>query len=273
MELTYLGTAAAEGFPGIFCVCEVCRKAAANGGKDLRTRSQAIIDRQLLIDLPPDTYWHMMQHQLPLAGIAHVLITHTHSDHLYLEELYYRRKGFCVTQKHMTLYGNDALVQKLDQFLAQTRSSYDDSLLSCCELKVFAPVQIDPYTVTALPALHDRSENCLIFMIEKAGKRLLYGNDTGVFPDSVWQHIKGLPFDLISLDCTTGRQQDGNNHMGVPDLIDMKTRLSDNGNIKAHTALIATHFSHNGGLLHQELEELLQPHGYVIAYDGMSVRV
>ena len=30
MELTYLGTAAAEGFPGIF-VSEVCRKAAANG--------------------------------------------------------------------------------------------------------------------------------------------------------------------------------------------------------------------------------------------------
>ncbi|NLX83674.1 MAG: hypothetical protein GXZ04_07675 [Clostridiales bacterium] len=273
MKLTYLGTAAAEGFPGIFCECAVCRQAAARGGKDLRTRSQAIIDMQLLIDLPPDTYWHMMRHALPLMELEHVLITHTHSDHFYPQELYYRRKGFCVTTKLMTLYGNDALVRKLDQYAAQTRSSLQEGLLACQELKVFEASQVGNYTVTALPALHDRSENCLIFIIEKDGKRLLYGNDTGVFPDSVWQYLKGMPFDLISLDCTTGKERDGNNHMGVPDLIDMKPRLMDNGNIQQDTRLVATHFSHNGGMLHEDLKAALGPHGYLIAYDGMTIAI
>ena len=48
MKITYLGTAAAEAIPALFCNCEWCRRAAANGGKDVRTRSQALIDDCLL---------------------------------------------------------------------------------------------------------------------------------------------------------------------------------------------------------------------------------
>ena len=44
MKLKYLGTAAAEGVPALFCTCEVCRKSMELGGKNIRTRSQAIID-------------------------------------------------------------------------------------------------------------------------------------------------------------------------------------------------------------------------------------
>lgn len=43
MKITYLGTAAAEGFPAMFCNCEYCREAKKLGGKNIRTRSQAII--------------------------------------------------------------------------------------------------------------------------------------------------------------------------------------------------------------------------------------
>lgn len=44
MKIKYLGTAAAEGVPAIFCRCEVCRKSKAAGGRNIRTRSQSIID-------------------------------------------------------------------------------------------------------------------------------------------------------------------------------------------------------------------------------------
>ena len=50
MEIQYLGTAAAEGWPAIFCNCESCKKAATKRGKNIRTRSQAIIDKKILID-------------------------------------------------------------------------------------------------------------------------------------------------------------------------------------------------------------------------------
>ena len=48
MKLKYLGTAAAEGYPAMFCDCENCRKAFKNKGKNIRSRSQAIIDNSLL---------------------------------------------------------------------------------------------------------------------------------------------------------------------------------------------------------------------------------
>lgn len=54
MKIQYLGTAA-EGLPALFCECETCKHAAFLGGRNIRTRSQAIIDDALLIDYPADT--------------------------------------------------------------------------------------------------------------------------------------------------------------------------------------------------------------------------
>lgn len=50
MKIKYLGTAAAEGVPGLFCNCPVCMHARLHKGRNIRTRSQAIVDDTLLID-------------------------------------------------------------------------------------------------------------------------------------------------------------------------------------------------------------------------------
>ena len=54
MRFQYLGTAAAEGWPGVFCRCAVCEEARALGGRHIRTRSQAMINDDLLLDFPGD---------------------------------------------------------------------------------------------------------------------------------------------------------------------------------------------------------------------------
>ena len=59
MRIRYLGTAAAEGFPAVFCNCAACKMARELG--ELRTRSQALIDETLLVDLPPETYYHTVR--------------------------------------------------------------------------------------------------------------------------------------------------------------------------------------------------------------------
>ena len=94
MKITYYGTAAAEGIPALFCECETCRAARKNGGKDIRTRSQAMIDDTLLIDLPADTYMHALVYGLPLTRVSHCMITHSHPDHLYPAEIEMRGAGF-----------------------------------------------------------------------------------------------------------------------------------------------------------------------------------
>ena len=58
MKIQYLGTAAAEGYPALFCECENCTKAKQLGGKNIRSRSQALIDDKLLIDYNADTNLH-----------------------------------------------------------------------------------------------------------------------------------------------------------------------------------------------------------------------
>ena len=78
LKIRYLGTAAAEGVPGVFCQCALCQHARRAGGRDIRTRSQALVDERLLIDFPPDTYLHTLYGGLELWKIHSCLITHNH---------------------------------------------------------------------------------------------------------------------------------------------------------------------------------------------------
>ena len=50
MKITYYGTAAGEAWPGVFCRCELCEKARALGGRNIRTRSQALVNQDLLLE-------------------------------------------------------------------------------------------------------------------------------------------------------------------------------------------------------------------------------
>lgn len=275
MKLTYLGTAAAEGWPGIFCHCTACKRAKALGGKNIRTRSQAVVDDTLLVDFPPDSYMHMLYHGLDLPGIEHILITHTHQDHLYLDEMLFRWEGFCSgVDKTLTLYGSDALGAKINAYLkSRSGSSMLQGRLAFQELTEYVPVNIAGYTVFPMLARHDKSEKCLIYLIGKDGKWILYGNDTGDFPDATWDFLKGRIFDLVSLDCTMGKFAEGTNHMGVPDLVGMKERLTAIGCVHSGTRFVATHFSHNGQLMHHELEQALALYDYQVAYDGFSMTI
>ena len=76
MVFQYLGTAAAEAWPALFCNCPQCKKARENGGRDIRTRSQSILDNHILIDFPCDTYKHVLDAQIDMSAVDLLLITH-----------------------------------------------------------------------------------------------------------------------------------------------------------------------------------------------------
>ena len=69
MKIQWIGTAAAEGWPAVFCQCQACRRAALLGGKNIRTRLGAIIDDILLLDLNPDLYAQKLHFGLDLCRI------------------------------------------------------------------------------------------------------------------------------------------------------------------------------------------------------------
>ncbi len=276
MKIQFLGTAAAEGIPALFCNCEICAEARRLGGKEIRTRSQALVDDHLLIDFPPDSYAHMLKLGVDLPHIHSLLITHTHSDHFYLEDLMLRNKYFANhMDAELTLYGNDALNSLFRKHMdSDERVELYAGRLACKELTEFKPHDIEGYQVTPLLANHNKKEKCFIYLIEKEGKTILFGNDTGRFYEETWACIQsslnGKPLSLVSLDCTTLRKADGNNHMGLVDVVWVKNRLLELNCADENTCFIVTHFSHNGKMLHYEIEEALQDEGFLVAYDGFT---
>ncbi len=276
MKLKYLGTAAAEGWPALFCRCEYCLAAKAKGGDNIRTRSQAILDDIILFDLPPDTYLHMVQDNLDLPNIFHVLITHTHQDHFYPEELLFRCGGFAHgVEGPLTVYGNKAVAEKMNALMKQYQYDADSfkDRVQWKELKAFNSIDVNGYLITPLLASHDTKEPCFIYLVEKEGYELLYGHDTGVFPEDTWNYLLHHSLSLVSLDCTMGRFSEGRNHLGIPNVLDVKQRLISSGIATAQTRFVASHFSHNGHLLHCEIEALLLPHSIIPAHDGFEIEV
>jgi phosphoribosyl 1,2-cyclic phosphate phosphodiesterase len=124
-----------------------------------------------------------------------------------------------------------------------------------------------------LRADHDPQQQCLFYCFEREGKAFLQANDTGYFPDATWAWLEGRPLDAVSLDCTNGRLEGRVGHMGVQAVIDVVERLRKHGQLRPDGRAVATHFSHNGALLHDELETWLNPHGIEVAYDGMQLAV
>lgn len=273
MKIKYMGTAAAEGWPALFCNCESCQRAKALGGKNIRTRSQALIDDTLLVDFPPDTYLHMLRDGLDLPHIHHLLITHTHQDHLILSDIMLRSEWFANDMDGvLTVYGNDALHEQFHAFVAD--ASYGATIakgVRCEHILPFETYSIGDHQVTPLLALHDRSEKCYLYLIQSGDKTLLYGNDTGIFPKETWDYLQGKHLDLVSLDCTMLMHKEGTNHMGIEDILEVQKRLLDMGCACDKTEFVITHFSHNGKLLHHEVEARVSPYGVKVAYDGFEI--
>ena len=41
----------------------------------------------------------------------------------------------------------------------------------------------------------------------------------------------------------------------------------------SNTQWVLTHFSHGGGLMHEEMEAIVKPKGFEVAWDGMEIEI
>ncbi len=273
MKLTYLGTAAAEGFPAVFCNCKHCQEARRLKGKNIRTRSQAMINDDLLLDLPADTYSHFLQNDIDGDRIKYLLVTHSHLDHFYGDELLMRYGAFARDMRvdQLAVYCGAGVGNKI-----QNSGILKPGTVSCQVLNPFDTVTFGDYTVTALPARHHIGDNALFYIIQ-GDKTILYAHDTGYFYEEVFAFIEqhGYVFDLISLDCTNIDIpiSDEGSHMGLDNIQRVVERLEKMGAVTKKTQKVINHFSHNAAPIHHKLEERVQEYGYLVSYDGMCLEV
>lgn len=278
MTLTYLGTAAAEGWPAIFCNCEYCLRAKELGGKNIRTRSQALINDDLLIDFPADTYNHMLKNGFDLSAVKYCFVTHSHIDHFEPTDLTMRMESCFahnMTAPRMDIYGNKAVLKRYQHFVRDTEEEELPPSVTVNEIEAYDVTSVGRYTVTALPAYHAPKETPFVYIISDGEKNILYLHDTGLPFDEVYDYLKNneIKADLVSYDCTYVALPSAGGHMGLDSVPIVKERLEKLGVCHENTLHVVNHFSHNGKLLHDELCEAAGKLGFLTSYDGMVVEI
>lgn len=270
MKIMFLGTAAAEGWPGVFCRCEYCKKARELGGKNIRTRASTLIEDDILVDIPQDTYMHSLKYNIDLSQIKHLFITHSHQDHFYPEELHMRTEPFAHLPEDaiLNIYGNSKVIKTIENYVNIERAK-----IKLHTIHPFETLVKEGFTLTALSADHAQSEEALLYLISIKDKIIFYGHDSGWYPKETWEYLSRIHIDVAIFDATFGKSNHYRGHMGISAIISAKDLLEKFGSIDSKSICIATHFSHNGTLSHEELENELNRFGFMVAYDGMVLNI
>ena len=283
MDLTFLGTAASEGYPVAFCGCENCERARELGGVNLRNRSSAVVDGVLLLDLGPDIMAASLAHGIPLTQVRYCLLTHEHEDHLDASHLLSRSPFNDVLSPRMELYATAGA-------LARAATSIDHHLppggmldpdvqhqlnLSVCPAAPGETFHAGPYRVTAVPAAHDSKIVPLLYAIEQGGRSLFYATDTGPLPETAWTVLSdwGGRFDAVVLDHTFGLKERSAGHNNADQFVETIDRLRAGGLLAAGCRIFAHHIGHHSNPDHESLSLFAAGRGYAVAHDGLTVRV
>lgn len=270
MDILFCGTAAAEGWPALFCICAACQTARVRGGKDIRSRSAYMIGERVRVDFGPDSNLHQQKYGLAYERLEHLLVTHSHEDHWFPKDLSYRREGFAITpEQPLHVWGNARVEQR---FVAINGEDWGRYKLEFHRLNAWQPLDLgNGLTATPILAAHDPAEDCLNFLLEQDGQAILLGHDTGWYSEETWEFLSGKRLNMVVLDCTYGSQDHNGNHMGCAGVVRARDVLAKRGALASDARVIATHFSHNGGWLHADLERFFTPHSIEVAYDGLRV--
>lgn len=204
--------------------------------------------------------------------IDYLMITHAHSDHFYPEELMHIAPPFSMSPvpKKLTVVGNPTVCDKLKELGAEEISEY----LKVIYIRNLEEMAMGNFSVKALPADHDNTQECHLYILRKGGKTLLYAHDTGYFLEETWKALGSEHLDGVVLDCTCCNGPSYfKNHMGFEDDLKIQSRMMEHGMTDEKTVFVATHFVHTYGPIQDEMEQAFQKYGFIAAYDGIDVDI
>ena len=270
MKIKYLGTAAYEGVPSPFCNCGVCKKAKELGGRNIRSRSQALINDELLIEFNADTVFHYHKYGFDWEKICGCLITHSHCDHLYPDDIEIAAGHYSHEHRQINFYAAQSGYEIIKAVADKTDGGAAVTLVRAGER-----FTVGKYSVLPMWANHSEMTSPVIYSIAADGKKMLYAHDTGIFPEKTWQLLSGEGrFDFLSLDCTGCLGLGGgwrNGHMSLVTNRETVERLRGLSLADENTKIVVNHFSHNGGQIYDEMLEEAKKYNYIVSYDGMEI--
>ncbi|MCJ7739110.1 MAG: MBL fold metallo-hydrolase [Anaerolineae bacterium] len=273
MRITILGTAAWEGIPALFCDCPTCVHARANGGHNIRKRTAALINNDLLIDFGPDLSASAQQYRISLSGVETLLVTHAHEDHWQPTTVVPRLPDFCpTTPAPLNIYGPGPVTGSLRRNKRWAKVKE----LARVDLRTVRAGQswyTGKYRVTAVPANHAGSQMALLYIVDDGKSKLFYATDTGPLSGSAWRIlVREAPYNAVLMDETMGNANSPE-HQGMRTFLEDRNRLYADDMMADGAQFVALHFSHQSNPPHADLVTYFKPHGVAVAYDGMVLEV
>lgn len=255
MKIKFLGTSAGWPLPRLGCDCHIC---TSKEPKDKRTRTQILIDEEVLLDAGPDTYRHLLA-----ENVAHklkaVLISHEHPDHILglwdLPHIYGRREN---NVDNIKLYITQTVLNGI-------RRSFNSNFqpIKPIVVRPNQPFMISHAKVEYFSVIHGKTP---AFGIKyKDGKFLAYIPDFNRVLPSQQKVIRDCQMLIID-GSSLGKIGQSPGHISIRDGIVIAKRL------KAKQ----TYFVHIGHKTdtHQNLEKILQQEAgpnFHIAFDGQEL--
>jgi phosphoribosyl 1,2-cyclic phosphate phosphodiesterase len=251
MELVFLGTGAAD-----FNIDE------RQEGELFRRLTTAQINEDLLIDCSPHVSDYLEKNNADISTVAHILLTHLHSDHYapqQLQSLF--KKEVCLWTEPQT---HCQLARELPHFAKGV-------------LKPFEKTQVGDYEVIAVPANHavtDKTQVPLHYIISKDNQRLFWGCDGSWLLTDTWLEIKKYQYDVMVLDGTLGNAEGDYRifeHNNLRMIKEMVATIKALHILKPGGQIIISHLSKYAHKTHDALQKEMEAYGVLVAYDGFKI--
>lgn len=280
----FYGTSAAEGIPAPFCRCAVCEQAREKKGVYQRMRTCFRLSEKIMIDMGADAVSQCMRWG-DVNEVEHVLITHTHEDHLnphmLMEAMWAKKYRSAPLHYYFTDKAFDIVVhwRQSDWIIKGMVPRFErEGVAAFHQLRYGERVEIDGIGVTPLRGNHPGNvkENTALYLLELPdGRTLFYGLDTGpYFPETV-EALKKYRVDIFISEATRGLQPRaaGHTHLTLEEACETAQMLYDQGTLHEKSVIYLTHINHSTG--HDEMvkaaAQLPFPVKTTVAYDGLKI--
>ena len=280
MKITALGSGGV-GYPLAFCDCKYCRGARVLGGKNIRKRASLLVNDEMIIDLTPDSQVSMSMYNKDMGKVKYLLQTHTHFDHFDINQFTTLDYKYATKRENsLTLICSELCLSDIQNKVSKydNMNLYSDDYLNKINLKTKTlnhgeSINFDNYTIKAIYCSHDEKIGAQLYLIKQNGKSLLYATDTPPITETTLQELKGEKIDCIFLDESFGLRDYSFSHLNIKGFGEYVNKLKENEFLNKDCLIYATHLTHDGNPLHEELEQILSKYGYMPAYDGLEIEL
>ena len=272
MKITFLGTGASEGIPSLFCSCNVCENARKTGGKEIRSRAGLMVNDDLLIDCSADTFLNAVRHNIRFDSIKNILVSHSHLDHLGLDEIVPCYLPFTTARNNIHIYGNEVVLSKIRNY----HEDFASKGVQLFKLNLYSKVKIGNYNVVPFRSKHMDKEESMIFLIENNRKYYLHSYDAGCVGEDAFDYLKknDVKIDCAVFDCTYGLlKEEYYAHMNLNQVVRECAKLRGANIFTDRTKVFITHICHLAAVPHEELCLEASKYGVNVAYDGLRIEV